>query len=96
MDKIPTAQEFLLSKSWNTSHAEIKLMTLALIEFAQLHSESALKAATKNVYIRKRELREGKTVDISHTFYTDNGKVAHELMVEPSSILNAYPKELIK
>jgi hypothetical protein len=32
---IPTADEFLYKRGWNTNHPEIKMMAMAVIEFAK-------------------------------------------------------------
>lgn len=43
---IPTAEEFLESKVFNKTKAEIAII---MIEFAKLHVEAALKAASEKV-----------------------------------------------
>ena len=79
-NKLPTAEEFLDA---NTSGIidEIKCEEL-MIEFAKLHVEEALKAASE-------EAKVFKDLDIKNHTYGMIG-------VNIDSILNAYPLTLIK
>lgn len=80
MNNIPTAEEFWRQKiGGNPSLSE----ELAIIEFAQLHVEEALKAAAGEAKIDLNGCCEEQEFDCS-------------AQIDKKSILNAYPKENIK
>lgn len=84
MNNIPTAEEFLQCCDLPEETATIGGMvksSLILIEFAQLHVEAALKAASENV-------------ELDSDYNPRRDEV--EYFVKKSSILNAYPKTLIQ
>ena len=76
MSKIPTAEEFLLLNNFKNN-------TEAMIEFAKLHVQAALKEASKNA-----KCSDDAIVDLGHTII--------DAYVEKDSILNAYPLTNIK
>ena len=85
MSKIPTAKDFWDNNNFN-DHEE------ALIEFAKLHVEAALKEAYNNSEMR---VSENDTNEIpSFTDNYDDGYVT--ITVSKDAILNAYPLENIK
>jgi len=95
MSKIPTAEEFFKKYSDNTSLAEGHYDYLvekdsfkeAMIEFAKLHVEEALKEASEKAKTDYEYLGEsGEFEDIP----------VYEYFVDKDSILNAYPLENIK
>ena len=79
---IPTAEEFLIQRDCirNVEDFYNDVQPIDLIEFAKLHVEAALKAASENV-----------VVDYTHV-EPDN----IEVYAINSSILNAYPLKNIK
>ncbi len=85
MNNIPTAEEFVNQYDWENSTLDIPSV---LKEFAKLHVEAALKAASENADA-------GYTVialDENERNIGDN----IEVYVITSSILNAYPLDNIK
>lgn len=76
---IPTAEEFILKKNPLNSH-KIKFQKERLIEFAKLHVEAALKAASEK----------------AETKIDENWSSPGDFEIDESSILNAYPLENIK
>ena len=64
----------------------------AMIEFAKLHVEAALKAASKNAYVEYIDLDTNEIFDYTDVI-TDNNVGAD---VNKNSILNAYPLKNIK
>lgn len=87
---IPTAGEFLESMNippdatWGMFDID-KIM----IEFAKLHVEAALKAASEKASMQIEET-------MSSVRYISHSQGDQTLIVAKDSILNAYPKELIK
>ena len=78
MSKIPTAEEFYKQTTGCImNHRDIKT---AMIEFAKLHVEAALKEASENVT----------------TVYSEEPILGEVYNVNKDSILNAYPLNLIK
>jgi hypothetical protein len=82
MEKIPTAEEFLRKNidyvlSENDCKEDVEN---AMIEFAKLHVEQALKTASKGA----------KVVDVGIDY------AIIEWAVDKSSILNSYPLDKIK
>jgi hypothetical protein len=78
---IPTAEEFLKEyELGNTGKIDIEDAREAIIEFAKLHVEAALKAASENATTINKPKFKG---DINY-------------VVDGDSILNAYPLENIK
>lgn len=89
MSKIPTAEEFLLSK---ISHPDIKLYAPELIAFAKIHLEAQAKAIAENakVSLAKDWIRKEETIH-------PNSLVSSiTIKVDEQSILNAYPLDNIK
>jgi hypothetical protein len=92
MKKVPTAEDFLQDHHQISHFYDDKTNNMvcfsddvqkAMIEFAKLHVEAALKEAIKN----------GEIVDIST--YKDGGDSSY-FGVDEQSILNSYPLENIK
>ena len=78
---IPTAAEFLKEyELGNTGKIDIEDAKEAIIEFAKLHVEAALKEASEN----------------ATTFNKPKFKGDINYVVDEDSILNAYPLENIK
>lgn len=93
MEKIPTAKEFIENyiKENNDSYVDVED---ALIEFAKLHVEAALKAASKSSKVRKDTYVMGRgTTEVEQMFNYSNGTSHY---VDQVSILNSYPLENIK
>lgn len=85
---IPTAEEFLATEEYYKVENDYETQK-ALIEFAKLHVETALKAATENAKLNAYD-RYGKCV--KETYYGDEG----EITVNSDSILTSYPLSNIK
>jgi hypothetical protein len=87
---IPTAEEFLKEcqsnphKGWSTRKA--------IIEFAKLHVEKALKAASEKSYVEYIDLETKEVFDYTDVI-TDDGVGVD---INKNSILNSYPLENIK
>ena len=81
MEKIPTAEEFLEDNLSNPTKGWSEKKRL--IEFAKLHVEAALKAASENA---ETEEECGNPYDPEDYYY----------VVDRDSILNSYPLENIK
>lgn len=86
MAQIPTAEEFyndnLSGGYWGNSLASLELKN-ALIEFAKLHVEAALKSASQKAIINTESRSDGyETWDVE--------------VVDEDSILSAYPLNNIK
>lgn len=79
-EKIPTAEEFMLDTLESMDQQEVER---AMIEFAKLHVESALKAASINAETKEEY---GNPYDTDDRYY----------VVDKESILKAYPIENIK
>lgn len=96
MNKIPTAEEFLYqSKSlhdmWDNTRGkgewDEKAIINSHIEFAKLHVEAALKAASEKA----------TTINVYKTRWSGLTKESYiELGVDTPAILNAYPLTNIK
>lgn len=80
MAQIPTAEEFLQQSN---VVGMTGLMTPLMIEFAKLHVEAALKAASEEA-----ESEEGAIIDL--------GFEKISASVNKKSILNSYPLDKIK
>ena len=76
MEKIPTAEEFM-----NFYHGSTNKH--ALIDFAKLHVEAALKEASEKAKIR-------------YDYSGNTGSEYCDEFVDIDSILNSYPQENIK
>ena len=86
-DKIPSVEGFWMDKTGNTPNQE---EFTAMIEFAKLHVEAALKAASEKVRLTDfayEFLQEGAYED------ADGNKVD---AIDKDTILNAYPLDNIK
>lgn len=79
MKKIPTAEEFVMEKPFSISSIH-----QSMIEFAKLHVDAALKAASIKVMVR------------TSTTYPDGAEMNIIQYVDENSILKAYPLENIK
>ena len=80
MSKIPTAEEFYKQTTGCLmNHRDIKI---AMIEFAKLHVEAALKEAGENAFIT------------NHKPTLEDDRVYKK--IDKDSILNAYPLDNIK
>ena len=90
MTNIPTALEFL-NRDESGVFNEMDI-TQAMIGFAKLHVEAALKAASENSQITLGEgwIRKEETILPNQVVYPITIKV------DQNSILNAYPISLIK
>ena len=91
---IPTATEFLDKGNFNNT-------TDMLIEFAKLHVEAALEAASEKTLINRKPTGNGDSSDeeISTCFEGDLGYedyIPVEYTINKESILNAYPLTNIK
>jgi hypothetical protein len=83
MNTIPTAEEFfLLDKNWGFAGKQVHRK---MIEFAKLHVEAALKAASKNATV----------TSVDHEEISE-GSFRPIWGVDEDSILNAYPSTNIK
>jgi hypothetical protein len=88
MEKIPTAEEFLLKdKNYEELHLDYPKLSKAIqesmIEFAKMHVESALKEASE-----KAQCEDGAIVDLGFEIISAS--------VDKDSILNSYSLENIK
>jgi hypothetical protein len=110
MSNIPTAEEFLCMK--DVDDCDMILSTTihnvrkAMIEFAKLHVEAALKAASENAEIRindnysesyslvKSEIVNYNSMGVYNVYAEECTN--HRIEVFEESILNAYPLDLIK
>lgn len=83
MEKLPTAEEFLMEK-YSVGLDSITHMPDHLIEFAKLHVKAALQNAVNNVSV--------------NTNYEFNGESEIEVYdgINKDSILDSYPEENIK
>jgi hypothetical protein len=92
MNKIPTAEEFLKQyELGNTGKMDIEDAKEAIIEFAKLHVEAALKSASENAYVEYIDLDTNEIFDYTDVITDDN--VGAD--VNKNSILNAYSLENI-
>ena len=93
-NKIPTAEEFLndqgvpIDKLQNLPWFDYGNMSTWLVEFAKLHVQAALEAASKEAMISKNN---GQVVGREFGNVTDGS-----YKVNKQSILNAYPLNKIK
>ena len=99
MKEIPTAKEFLEEKCYITNdgvediHDSLLNVKDAMIEFAKLHVEAALKAAEKSNFINAEGISiSPKSNNLHWTAYGNVGKITYN----KDSILNAYPLDNIK
>ena len=90
MSKIPTAEEFLATSDEFEvieTRKQEEVVTKAMIEFAKLHVEAALKEASEKAVTDYEYAGEtGEFDDIS----------VYDYFVDKESILNAYPLENVK
>jgi len=95
--KIPTAKEFLIVGKYKDSLGNLLMYApqaqTAMIQFAKLHVEAALKAASENVRL---EIDNPITKEIMQKIYSGEIKEYKISSVNKDSILNAYPLEQIK
>jgi hypothetical protein len=83
MNNLPTAEEFLNSKSFIRSDLQCETNYQLMIEFAKMHCEAQLKAILENVQISWEN-------DIIKNAYENN------TWADEESIINAYPIDNIK
>lgn len=88
MEKIPTAEEFVNQYDWENSTLDIPSV---LIEFAKLHVEAALEAASEkaNLYLHNPGWKHSSDIK---TVKCHN----YDASINRDSILNAYPLTNIK
>ncbi len=92
-NNIPTAEEFLKEyELGNTGKIDIEDTKEAIIEFAKLHVEAALKAASENAYVEYIDLDTNEIFDYTDVITDDNVGA----YVNKNSILNSYPLTNIK
>jgi hypothetical protein len=103
-NKVPTAEEFLMSKVETRS----KWVTDIMVEFAKLHVKAALETAAENSMIvlksgygRMNEPDNESTITKKMKTFSDEQRGFGECtynttFVDKDSILNAYPETLIK
>jgi hypothetical protein len=104
MSKIPTAEEFLNdTQEGNSIWGDLlkdkgdvfyeEDVKIAMIEFAKLHCEAALKAASENAGLLHYEFKEDWMTKY-HNMESDT--YGDLIAININSILNAYPIENIK
>lgn len=96
MEKIPTAAEYIYNRDRGEGEEWCRnsgTLALALIEFAKLHIENALKIASE----RACAYGEGSSLNTndSNFFYTFAGHIG-KIKINKDSILNAYPASNVK
>ena len=87
----PTAEEFLIKENLPTDILSGDDINYAMIEFAKLHVEAALKAVNENVkllVVNHEEYREPEEGEDLLDYYECGSDTIY---VSSSSILNAYP-----
>jgi len=95
MNKIPTAEEFLvISDEFETleTKTQEKVVIKAMIEFAKSHVKTALQEASKKAYVEFVDLTNNEIFDYTDII-TDDDVGAN---VNKNSILNSYSLENIK
>lgn len=94
MNKIPTVEEFLDNPKYVQDNHQYNTK-LAMIEFAKLHVEAALKEATEKHYLMIDGISEKSN---GQKYIVDEGNHYSETEIEVSkdSILNAYSLTNIK
>lgn len=94
-NNIPTAEEFALETMQGTDLQEIER---ALINFAKLHVEAALKAASEKAQMVGETQHDNNAPDVHSDFvYVVNSNGAdYGYTVDKDSILEAYPLTNIK
>lgn len=92
MTNIPTAEEFLNNFHRESEDSLNKAVEKAMIDFAKLHVEAALQAASENSQITLGEgwIRKEETILPNQVVYPITIKV------DRNSILDAYPISMIK
>jgi hypothetical protein len=85
MNKIPTAEDFINYFNGEEGHNFKQIVPVAMIEFAKLHVEAALEAASEKATV----------TPIDHEEISD-GSFRPIWGVDDSSILKAYPLRNIK
>ena len=88
MTKIPTAEEFSKDYSRLRSAMAVSDLTSCMIEFAKLHVEATLKAASEKVIMLD-------TNEDCH-IEDDEGNCPDFYVIDKTSILEAYPLDQIK
>ena len=94
MSTVPTAEEFLEYRTPRGIDNVYPVYWEAMIEFAKLHVEAALKEASEKSKVRKDTYIMGSgTTEVEQMFNYGNGTSHY---VDQNSILNAYPLTNIK
>lgn len=105
MNKIKTSEEVLL-ETLNDMHEgnladylkdnpeELKAYSEPILKWGRDLVDAALKAAKRNAYINKKQF--AKIEDFSKEFFVEGRGETYSFSIDPESILNAYPKELIQ
>ena len=95
MEKIPTAEEFVNQYDWENSTLDIPSV---LIEFAKLHVQAALEAASENAQMIGVTQHDNDAPDVHSDFVyvVDSNGPDYGYTVDKGSILNAYPLTNIK
>ncbi|TXG79351.1 MAG: hypothetical protein E6R13_09980 [Spirochaetes bacterium] len=91
MKKIPTAKKFIENYIEENNHDSNIDMEDALIEFAKLHVEAALKEASEKALVL--DMQEKDTAEIMGV---SNEYGDYNFTVDKASILNSYSFENIK
>ena len=86
-----TAEEFLLQKPFILGMTRAD-QVIAMIEFAKMHVQEALKLASENSFVEYIDLETNEKFDYTDVLVDDNISAD----VNKDSILNAYPLDLIK
>lgn len=89
-NKISTAEEFLIREDLPTDILSGDDINYAMIEFAKLHVEAALKAVAENVVLEGNAHWVG-TDSTENKFNNKN-----DVFIQKDSILNSYPLDNIK
>ena len=111
MEKLPTAEAFMLSSRISNPVGEMFRLNLsrdchvktekdiqqAMIEFAKLHVEAALKAASENVIVDTfAKNRNKRWVKKEGEFEFDPTDFEHKYVANKNSVLSSYPLNKIK
>ncbi len=101
MKQIPTAEEFLNNHPQISHYYDDKTDKMvcfseqveqAMIEFAKLHIEAALKEVNEKAYVEFVDLVSGEIFDYPDVLVEEGV----EININKNSILNSYPLENVK
>ena len=97
MAEISTAEEFWFKNTGQNINQE---EYSAMIEFAKMHVEAALKEASEEVTWKMESFDtyfgDSRAFDFIDTDYAGDPSTGHNVLVDKDSILNSYPLENIK